>query len=140
LGNWAFEATNEYTSWSVYIHRYVFPLFIRESHCSFEILAGSGLVSTVMISLASCIVRRASNVQDQYVQLAPLSFGRAIPDGSAKVDREEDVILEMARGPALAAAAAGVAGTADICYEMICRRGASATGLNKDGTQKGSLL
>jgi hypothetical protein len=74
--------------------------------------------------------------------LAPLSFGRAIPDRSEKVVREELLILEMARGPALAAAraaaaaaaaaaeAAGVADAADICCEMICRRGASATGLN----------
>jgi hypothetical protein len=52
-----------------------------------------------------------------------LSFGRAIQDGSEKVVREELLILEMARGPALAAAraaaaaaaeAAGVAGAADI--------------------------
>jgi hypothetical protein len=116
LGNWVFEATNEYTSWSVYRHRYAFPLFIRESHCSFVILAGSGLALTVMISSASCILRRASNVWDQYVQLAPLSFGRLIPDGSAKVDREEDVILEMARGLTVTAGAvAVVAGAADIC-------------------------
>jgi hypothetical protein len=105
-------------------------------------LAGSGLVSRLIRSSASCIVRRASNIWDQCVQLAPLSFGRAIPDGSEKVVREEFVILVMARGPVLAEAraaaaaaaaaaeAAGVAGAADICYEMICRRGASATGLN----------
>jgi hypothetical protein len=47
-----------------------------------------------------------------------LSFGRLIPDGSAKVDREEVEILDRVKGPALAAAraaaaaavAAGVAG------------------------------
>jgi hypothetical protein len=52
-------------------------------------LAEPELVSSVIISLASCIVRRASNVWDQYVQLAPFSFGRLIPDGSKKVEREE---------------------------------------------------
>jgi hypothetical protein len=125
---------------------------MRDSHTSAVMLAGSGLVSRFIISSASCIVRRASNVWDQCVQLAPLSFGRAIPDGSEKVVREELLILEMARGPALAAAraaaaaaaaaaeAAGVAGAADICYEIICRRGASVTGLNKDRMRKGSLL
>jgi hypothetical protein len=65
------------------------------------------------------MVRRASNVWDQYVQLAPLSFGRLIPDGSAKVDREEVVILERVKGPTLGAAvgagAAVVAGAVDIC-------------------------
>jgi hypothetical protein len=72
-----------------------------------------------MMSSASCIVRRASNVWDQCVQLAPLSFWRLIPDGSAKVAREEVVILDMARGPtlgpAVGAGAAVEAGAADIC-------------------------
>jgi hypothetical protein len=123
LGNWASEATNEYTSWSVYRHRYAFPLFIRESHCAAPILAGLGLAFTVMMSSASCIVRRASNVWDQCVQLAPLSFGRLIPDGSEKLVREEVVILDMARGPTVGAAVVGtavVAGAVDICREMIC--------------------
>jgi hypothetical protein len=43
-----------------------------------------------------------------------LSFGRAIPEGSEKDVREELLILEMARGPVLAAARAAEAEAASL--------------------------